>query len=214
MAETMPFTIGADASCTDGVCGKVSRVVVDPIARALTHLAVEPRRGHGPARLVPVGLVEATTGEVRLRCTRAEFEALDPAEETQFVPGTIDYPAYGPEQVVFWPYYAKGGSAGGRGDLVTRDAVPLGEVEVRRGEHVHATDGNIGRVQGLVIDPDSRHVTHVLLQQGHLWGAREVAIPIGAVTRVDDEGIQLDITKEQVRDLPPADIDHANPPTG
>jgi hypothetical protein len=35
-----------------------------------------------------------------------------------------------------------------------------------------------------------------------------VAIPIGAVTRVDDEGIQLSITKEQVRDLPPVDIDH------
>ncbi len=28
MAGT-PFTIGADASCTDGVCGEVSRVVVD-----------------------------------------------------------------------------------------------------------------------------------------------------------------------------------------
>jgi sporulation protein YlmC with PRC-barrel domain len=208
VAETMPFTIGAEASCTDGACGKVSRIVVDPVARVITHLVVEPRHGHGPGRLVPLDLVEATTGEVRLRCTRAEFEALDPAEDTQFVPGTIDYPAYGPEQVVFWPYYAKGGSAGGRGDLVTRDAVPLGEVEVRRGEHVHANDGNIGRVQGLVIDPDNHHVTHVLLQEGHLWAPREVAIPIGAVTRVDDEGIQLSITKEQVRDLPPVDIDH------
>ena len=35
---------------------------------------------------------------------------------------------------------------------VTYDTVPLDEVEVRRGEHVHATDGDIGRVQGLVID--------------------------------------------------------------
>jgi hypothetical protein len=49
---------------------------------------------------------------------------------------------------------------------------PLNEVEVRRGEHVHATDGDIGRVQGLVIDPSDHHVTHVLLQEGHLWGRR------------------------------------------
>jgi len=90
---------------------------------------------------------------------------------------------------------------------VTCDAVPLDEVEVRRGEHVHATDVHIGRVKGLVIDPDSHHVTHVLLQEGHLWGRKEVAIPISAVTGLDED-IRLNITKQQVQDLPPVDIHH------
>jgi hypothetical protein len=44
--------------------------------------------------------------------------------------------------------------------------VPLGEVVVRRGEHVFATDGAIGRVQGLVIHPGDHGVTHVLLEMG------------------------------------------------
>jgi uncharacterized protein YrrD len=91
---------------------------------------------------------------------------------------------------------------------VTYDSVPLGEVAVRRGAHVHATDGAIGQVQGLVIDPGSRHVTHVLLQEGHLWGRKDVAIPISAVTGVDDDGIRLNIAKQQVQDLPSVDIDH------
>jgi hypothetical protein len=47
----------------------------------------------------------------------------------------------------------------------------------------------------------------VLLQEGHLWGRKEVAIPIGAVTRVDI-GIRLNISKQQVGALPPVDIDH------
>jgi sporulation protein YlmC with PRC-barrel domain len=89
---------------------------------------------------------------------------------------------------------------------VTYDRVPAGEVAVRRGERVHATDGPIGLVQGLVIDPADQHVTHVLLQEGHLWGRKEVAIPISAVTRVDD-GIRLNITKQDVQDLPPVAID-------
>jgi hypothetical protein len=38
-------------------------------------------------------------------------------------------------------------------------------VEIRRGDHVQATDGHIGRVQGLVIDRRSGHVTLVLLQR-------------------------------------------------
>ncbi len=216
MAETTPFTIGADASGTDGVCGEVSRVVVDPIARAVTHLVVEPKGRRGLGRLVPLDLVDATTGEIRLRCTMAQFEKLDSAEETQFVPGTRGYAAYGADQVLSWPYSSLGGSASVSGDMVTGvsqtvtyDAVPLGEVAVRRGEHVHATDGDIGQVQGLVIDPRNHHVTHVLLQEGHLWGRKEVAIPISAVTGVEG-GICLNITKHEVQDLPPVDIDHPN----
>ena len=132
---------------------------------------------------------------MRLRCTLADFDKLDPAEETQFLPGTPGYPGYDPEQVLYMPYCGTGmGMAGAYAPLtVTYDAVPLDEVEVRRGEHVHATDGHIGKVQGLVIDSDSRHVTHVLLQEGHLWGRKEVAIPIGAVAGVND-GIRLNIT--------------------
>ena len=211
MAETRPFTIGADASCTDGVCGEVTRVVVDPVARAVTHLVIAPAHRHGPGRLVPLDLVDAATGEIRLRCSMAEFEKLDPAEETQFLPDTPGYPGYDPEQVLSSPYYGMGlGIEGGYvPQTVTYDAVPLDEVEVRRGEHVHATDGHIGRVQGLVIDPGSHHVTHVLLQEGHLWGRKEVAIPISAVTGVED-GIRLNITKQQVQDLPPVDIDQRN----
>ena len=206
MTETTPFTIGADVSCSDGVCGRVSRVVVDPVARTVTHLVVEPKHRLDVGRLVPLGLADATAGEIRLRCTLADFEELDPAEETQFLPGTPGYPGYDPEQVLSMPYYGMGPGMGVP-VTVTYDTVPLNKVEVRRGEHVHATDGHIGKVQGLVIDPHSHHVTHVLLQEGHLWGRKEVAIPIGAVTGIDD-GIRLNITKQQVQDLPPVDINH------
>ena len=79
---------------------------------------------------------------------------------------------------------------------------------MRGGEHVHAADGDIGQVQGLVIDPGSNQVTHVLLREGHVFGRKEVAIPIGAVTGVGEDGIRLNITKQQVQGLPPVDIDH------
>jgi sporulation protein YlmC with PRC-barrel domain len=211
MAGSMPFTIGAAAVCTDGACGTVTRVVVDPVARAITHLVVQPKHRFDAGRLVPVDLVDAKAGELQLGCTLAEFEMLDLAEETQFMPGISGDAAYGQDQVLSWAYYDLATGPGmpsgmaGAPQPVTYDSVPLGEVEVRRGEHVHATDGEIGRVQGLVIDRRSHHVTHVLLQEGHLWGRKDVAIPIGAVTGVED-GIRLNLTKHQVQDLPPVDI--------
>ena len=47
-------------------------------------------------------------------------------------------------------------------------------------------------------------MTHVLLEEGHLWGRKKVSIPVSAVTGVEN-GIQLSLTKKQVEDLPPAD---------
>ena len=115
MAETTQFTIGAPASCRDGVCGEVIRVVVDPVARVVTHLVVEPRHRVGHGRLVPLDLVEATTDKVLLRCTMAEFEKLDWAEETQFLSGSGGHAGYSPEQVLSWPYYGLGGGGMGLG---------------------------------------------------------------------------------------------------
>ena len=212
MAETARFTIGAEVSCSDGVCGEVRRVVVDPVAEAVTHLVVGPEHPHGLGRLVPVDLIDVTAGEIRLHCTLAEFARLSWAKETHFLPKNGFYSGYAPGQVFSWPYYGVGARLapfylGNSQQTVTYDSVPLGEVEISRGDQVHASDGDIGRVQGLVIDPRNHHVTHVLLQEGHLWGRREVAIPIHAVASTGD-GIRLKITKQEVRDLPPVDVDH------
>ena len=111
MAEET-FTIGAEASCTDGDCGEVRRVIVNPVAREVTHLVVEPKGRLGLARLVPVDLVETSGDQVRIGCTLAEFAELESAEETEFIPGSQGYAAYGPEQVLTWPYYGLGGAAG------------------------------------------------------------------------------------------------------
>jgi sporulation protein YlmC with PRC-barrel domain len=90
---------------------------------------------------------------------------------------------------------------------VTVDYVPAGEVGIHRGLTVCATDDEIGQVQGLVVEPGSHQVTHVLLQKGHMRGRKEVAIPIGAVTKIGTLLIRLSLTKRQVKDLPPVDID-------
>jgi sporulation protein YlmC with PRC-barrel domain len=209
-ADMTEFTMGTDASCSDGPCGKLTRLIVDPGTQAVTHLVIEPKHRGEPTRLVPIDRVDAVAGGITLRCTMAEFGKFERAEEEDLLPSDPGAPLYNPDMTQF----------GGRQGLSmanlrlndgarvgTHDTVPLGEVDVRRGEPVFATDGEIGKIQGLVIDPGSRHVTHVLLEEGHLWGRKEVAIPMGSVTRVDDV-IRLTIDKQQVRDLPPVDIDH------
>jgi hypothetical protein len=183
------------------------------VAEEVTHLVIEARHREGLGGLVPLGLIDVTGKEVSLQCDLATFEKLEMAEQTQFMPGSVGYATYEPKDTLTLPYYGLGLKAATARDRaaqgVTHDKLPLGEVAVHRGDRVHATDGEIGLVQGLVIERKTHHVTHVLLQEGHLWGRKEVALPIGSVTGLGD-GIQLNIGKSEVRDLPAIDVEHPN----
>jgi len=210
------LTIGVRTSCSDGFCGQLSRIITDPATRKITHLVIKPEHRRQSDRLVPVELVDMTADDISLRCTLAEFEELEPAEEVDLAEGDEYGGGYGDAESV--QGYGNVGSMGVGGSVsglgvgaglghrvrtVTHHVVPLGEAELVPGEHVHAVDGEIGQVLGFIVDPDDQRVTHVLLKEGHLWGRREVAIPISAVTAID-EGVRLNITKKQVEHLPPA----------
>lgn len=62
-------------------------------------------------------------------------------------------------------------------------------------------------VKGLVIDPSDHHVTHILLDEGRLWGEKTVAIPISAVKRLG-EVIRVTLSQDEIRELPPVDVEH------
>jgi sporulation protein YlmC with PRC-barrel domain len=191
MAEETEFAMGATASCVDGPGGKVSRLIIDPATETVTHLVIEPKHRLGVGRLVPLDLVDTTAGDIRLRCTVEEFGTLEPAQETELIDditGGLNAPMGTTSPM----------------PVILQDVVPLGEADVDRGDPVHALDGEIGRVQGFLVNPDDHRVTHVLLHEGHLWGRKKASIPVSAVTGVEN-GIRLSLTKKQVEDLPPAD---------
>lgn len=200
IGKTTDLIIGREVGCSDGVCGDFRRVIVDPVVREVTHLAVEPKHGLGSGRLVPIALVAATGEEISLRCTLAEFEALEQADEILFTPGAGGQGGYG--QVFGFRTSPRGLATMGRGpQAVASDLVPTGDIEVLRGDHVHAKDGEIGHVQGVVVNAADHRMTGVLLAEGHFWGQKRVLIPVSAITSVEN-GVLLNLTRDQVRDLP------------
>jgi sporulation protein YlmC with PRC-barrel domain len=190
--------MGVTVRCADGVCGHLTQVVVDPIKGLATDVIVEPPHREALGRLVPVGMVEESDREhILLSMTRAEFDRLPFAEETQFLPGFSDYAGYEPEDLLLQPYF------GANSPLpVTVDTLPAGEVAVRRGESVRASDGHVGEVEGLVVSGPDHRVSHLVLKEGHFFGHKDVCVPLAAVQSVDDEGIILKISKDEVNDLP------------
>ena len=209
--------IGAVAVTSDGYRGEVRAAVIDPVAAVVTHLVVEPEGRSGLARLVSLNLAEAEAdsndydvraapGKLRLGCTEAEFKNLDGAEETlaEFAVGqTVPVQLLPPGWRGTGEPVAEGGDIPRIPERETIDVIPPDEVEEHGGEHVHATDGDIGQLRGFRLNPGSGRVTHVLLGEGHLWGRKEVAIPFDKITGFE-QGIRLSLSKKQVQDLPAA----------
>jgi uncharacterized membrane protein/sporulation protein YlmC with PRC-barrel domain len=82
------------------------------------------------------------------------------------------------------------------------EQIPAGQLAVRRGTWVEATDGHVGTVGELVFDPETEQVTHFVLEEGHLWGKKEVTLPLSAIDRIVDDTVYLKLDKEAVEQLP------------
>jgi sporulation protein YlmC with PRC-barrel domain len=176
---------------------------VDPKDRSLTHLVAEVKDGRTTwSRLVPVDLVDHVGDEVALSCTFCEFRGLEPATEVQSVESPLDQQ---PDLSTMGPYYGLAGGGAHSSQVEHRwvafDRVPEGDVELTPRDHAYTSDGKIGKIHGVLVDPENYAITHVLLDEGHLWNKKEVAIPMDVVARVG-EGIDVELSKKDVRDLP------------
>ena len=184
MAQTVQLTLGAQVTCTDGKCGLVHSLVVDPAGPSVTHLVVEPEHRIGLGRLVPIGLVGSSGAVVELSCDLAKFNSLPLAESTELVP------ELGAGYVFLRSAELQ------RPEV--REVLPEGEAGLGSGTQVVATDGPVGVVAGLLTSAGDHRVISVLVSEERFpWGHKTLAIPIGAVATFDG-GVQLNLATAEV----------------
>ena len=166
------------------------------------------------ARLVPIQLAKGGDDErheIELECTLDKAQGFESVRESAYLrlgesPAEDPDWEVGVEDVLALPYY-EGSDLGPYPELDTSvtmyyDRVPKGEVEIRRASAVISGDGHsLGEVDGFVVDAD-KHITHFVLERGHLWGRKEVTIPIGAVARVESDEVHVALSKDEVGALP------------
>lgn len=196
----MDIPLNAEVQCADGLCGRSTYVIVNPVTQKVTDVVVEERVFPHTEYLVPLELVaESTPTLIRLSCVTGDLITLDPFIDVEFVPGEpfSDYD-YAGEAVLLWPYALP--DAGVIPE--EHERIPLSELAVRRGARVEATDGHVGRVDEFLVDPESEHITHLILREGHLWGQKDVTIPVSQIGRIDEDTVHLKLGREQIEALP------------
>jgi uncharacterized membrane protein/sporulation protein YlmC with PRC-barrel domain len=194
--------IEARVECADGPCGKSVAVVVNPATRVVTHFVVQDESfSDAEQRMVPMDQVlETTSVSIRLRCTKEQVANMEHFVKLRFIEEQWDEPAY-------WAaagdmYYAEPYATPAMPIYEETERIPQGELAVHRGAWVEATDGHVGTVGELVMEPESGQITHLVLQGGHLWGKREITVPLSAIERVEMETIFLNLDKQAIEQLP------------
>jgi len=192
----MDIPINAKVFCTDGLCGRSTHVVLRPETEEVTHLVVKEKESPHDEILIPVTAVTATTPDsINLSYTRSELAKLQPFTETEYV--QVDIPRYASGAYYMAPYVYPEPEV----LPVKHEAIPAGELAVRRGAQVEATDGHVGRVDEFLVDPDNDHITHLVLREGHLWGRKEVAIPVSEIEHIEENTVHLKIDKGKIEAL-------------
>jgi sporulation protein YlmC with PRC-barrel domain len=202
----MEIPLQAQVECTDGFCGHSVYVLIDPVVDQVTHLVVSETSSPHTEYIVPVNAVSATVADtIQLRCSKAELEKMAPFIQTQFVQQQTPYVnpdaggAYGIGTYSFWPYV----SSEGTGYVaVDHQQIPPGELAVRRGTRVEATDGYVGKVDEFVVNSEKGHITHLVMREGHLWGQKDVIIPLSAIGETREDTVFLKLDRHQIESLP------------
>jgi uncharacterized protein YrrD len=210
MKETtaMDIPVNVDVYCTDGLCGQSTYVLINPIRQEVTHLVVKEAKAPHSERVVPIeDVLETTPDKIMLKCTRHQLSGMNPFIKTEYISEErpemyigLPYAGYmGYGYAGIWPYVVPERE---ELDAVEHKQIPPGELAVRRGTRVDATDGHVGRVDEFLVNPENEYITHLVMREGHLWGQKDVTIPVSAIDRLGEDTVYLKLDKKGIEALP------------
>lgn len=194
----MDMHLNAHVECLDGRIGRLENIILNPKTERVTYLVVRGNDLQNTERLVPERLVkEASHDTVFLSISKEKFEGMKNFIQEEYIPSNITL--YMAEQA--------GWDMGTPASVfVEHEAVPAGGLIVHKGAKIFATDGHAGKVDDFLVEKKTGRITHIILLEGHLWGKKDISVPVNQIDRYEDGNIYLKIDKNGVEALPVIDV--------
>lgn len=200
----MDIPIDADVLCADGPGGRSTSIILNPLSMEVTHVVV---RSNKEEFMVPLNLVqEGSASQILLSCTQQELSRQERFVKMQFLGAEEldvenDLRRMATESDAnYWPYRSIDDNYIEIYGQV--EQIPHHELAIHRGSLVEASDGHIGRVDEFIVDIKNHHITHLVLRRGHLWGKKDVTIPVSEIDQIDEDVVYLKLDKQSVKSLP------------
>lgn len=193
----MEIAMDAEVHCRDAVCGTITKIILNPVSDKITHVVVRERKAPHKERVVPVELIcEGTPDSILLDITYDELSEMDSFTEKEYVPQEISH--YEGTYMFSLPYKVPET----RTVEFMQTSIPAGELAVKRGSQVEATDGHLGEVDEFLIDPDNDQITHLVIQEKQLLHHKEISIPVTEIDEIRNNVVRLKLSKKRAEELP------------
>ncbi len=187
----------------DPAAPKVPHLMIEENERQATlsvpHLVVEEDESWRAEHLVPFDRVaDATVQGISLDCTQQELAAMDDFVQRNYL--RVSVPDYhnSPE------LWLVSGQVLEEARLVPLDEerIPPNTVAMDHSTRVEATDGEVGRLGELVVEPGSGCITYLVLHADHVWDPKDGAVPAAQIDRLGGGAVYLKLDKQSVERLP------------
>ncbi len=200
--------IGATVLSREGKkAGELDRVVLDPETLEVTDLIVRKGLLMKKDRVVPVSLVDHLdeAGNIHLKIGLEELSRCREYREIEFtlpVKNDLALTPYAQGGALYWQTYYQSLP---REDYVlmtrerVKEGVPQDHPVLRRGLPVYLKDGRkLGVLDHLVVERKSGRIAYLAVRKGLLLRHNRL-IPVEVIDSMDDEGIYLNATLEEVQ---------------
>jgi sporulation protein YlmC with PRC-barrel domain len=201
----MNIALDVNVYANESKFGKITQVVIDPQAARIQYIVVKADDAPHEEYLVPLEKVaESDSEKTVLNASKGEVMSMQTFVDREFVEVERDYVEpigiyTGSSNMLSQPFVVQSKET----YQVTEENIPRDDLTIRRGDDVHAANGDrLGKVDEFIID-DVGHITHIVMREDHLLRAeKEYAIPTNMVERVQNGNVNLTVSKDEVEALP------------
>ncbi len=203
----MEFRIGCHIIDKNGTrLGKLTHVVVDPATKEVAEIVLGESGILGRDAIVPVGAVTSAEHDaIHLELTKDQIGNLKDFVLSHFVepegydPGSA---AWGSGALIAQGVGPVGAASGMEGLAYTpivesEEQIPEGDVDIRPGTEVWASDGKIGHVDDVLVDGETKRVRAFLVKEGFVFH-HDVEVDLKYVSAIGADRITLSVTKDDL----------------
>ncbi len=188
----IPFN--AAVVCVDGAGGSITSVVIRRLGLQVKELVVREKRFPFTDHLVPLGwLLNTSSHQLMLRCTRDELAALEPTGEAEGSLVAVQWYRSASWEYGVWPF-----PPAVILNQQSRSPLAAGDLILSESTQLKAFDGHIGHACGLNVDPSTCCITQVIFQDGHFWHQKRMTIPASAIIDVTEETIAVSLNRHSI----------------
>ena len=191
----MEIRLNGAVDCIHSVCGRATRIIVNPITHKVTDVVVRDQRWPHTERVVPIAFIEDSNRDgLSLWSSYAQWQKLRPFFSTQTSTQEIPVPDMGHDHSHSHLTLLK------QRTIHCKQILPT-TIDISSQTRIKVAGKSVGRLTAVLTDT-AGYMIHLVMRTGAPWARRDVVIAASEIEQITTNEILLTLDKTRVTALP------------